>query len=221
MQEVVAEKINDLEFLKLQLTTEIYKIENDIERLGNFTEVKKYKKKEGSNERDDDYIEVKKYEESLLTIKDYAQKLKYLGNLISVNGIIYNKEKDKKILYSQVEALKHLLNLKERAGLSLQTNIVELNRYINAVRKSLQEYNHYDDDEVIDEILGYKVYQNPHNYDIKNVEELPSLKLEYLSENENLTEREKEAFFGSNACKSLVISKEQDKEKRIGVKKNV
>ena len=99
--------------------------------------------------------------------------------------------------------------------------IEELNRYIDAVRKSLQDNTHYEDDTVIDEILSFKVYQNPQNYDIKNVRELPSLDLEYQYEIDNLTEREKEAFFGIEAYKALGISKEQDKVKRIGAKKNV
>ena len=88
------------------------------------------------------------------------------------------------------------------------------------MRKTLQAYNHYEDDKVVDEILSYKVYQNPQNYDIKNVRELPSLDLEYLYEKDNLTKREREAFFGTEACKALGTSKEQDKVKRIGAKKN-
>ena len=103
----------------------------------------------------------------------------------------------------------------------MQTDIEELNRYICAVRSTLQTYIHYEDDKKVDEILSFKIYENPHNYDIKNVRELPSLDLEYLYETDNLTEREKEAFFGITAHKALGIQKETENVKRIGAKKNV
>ena len=238
MQEIVADTINDLEFLKLQLTTEIDGIKNGVKSLENFEAVQKYialkqEIDETSNiiksielikkveKLRDTYTEVKQYETTPITIKYYQQKLEYLENLISVNGIIYNKEREDKIFYSKEEVLKHLISLKEQAGLSSNLTIEELNRYIDNVRKTLQAYNHYEDDKVVDEILSYKVYQNPQNYDIKNVRELPSLDLEYQYEIDNLTEREKEAFFGTEACKALGTSKEQDKVKRIGAKKNV
>lgn len=237
MQEIVADIINDLEFLKLQLTTEIDGIKNGVKSLENFEAVQKYialkqEIDETSNiiksielikkveKLRDTYTEVKQYETTPITIKYYQQKLEYLENLISVNGIIYNKEREDKIFYSKEEVLKHLISLKEQAGLSSNLTIEELNRYIDNVRKTLQAYNHYEDDKVVDEILSYKVYQNPQNYDIKNVRELPSLDLEYLYEKDNLTKREKEAFFGTEACKALGTSKEQDKVKRIGAKKN-
>ena len=238
MQEIVADIINDLEFLKLQLTTEIDGIKNGVKSLENFEAVQKYialkqEIDETSNiiksielikkveKLRDTYTEVKQYETTPITIKYYQQKLEYLENLISVNGIIYNKEREDKIFYSKEEVLKHLISLKEQAGLSSNLTIEELNRYIDNVRKTLQAYNHYEDDKVVDEILSYKVYQNPQNYDIKNVRELPSLDLEYLYEKDNLTKREKEAFFGTEAWKALGISKEQAKVKRIGAKKNV
>ena len=238
MQEIVADIINDLEFLKLQLTTEIDGIKNGVKSLENFEAVQKYialkqEIDETSNiiksielikkveKLRDTYTEVKQYETTPITIKYYQQKLEYLENLISVNGIIYNKEREDKIFYSKEEVLKHLISLKEQAGLSSNLTIEELNRYIDNVRKTLQAYNHYEDDKVVDEILSYKVYQNPRNYDIKNVRELPSLDLEYLYEKDNLTKREKEAFFGTEAWKALGISKEQAKVKRIGAKKNV
>ncbi len=237
MQEIVADTINDLEFLKLQLTTEIDVIKNGVNSLEALEAVQEYiaLKQEidkTSNiiksielikrieELKNTYAEVKQYEETPITIEYYQEKLKYLENLISVNGIIYNKEREDKILYSPVTALKHLINLKEQEGLPASFTIEELNNYIDAVRNALQAYKVYEDDKVVNDILCYKVYQNPQNYDIKNVRELPSLDLEYLYEKDNLTEREKEAFFGIEACKALGISKEQDKVKRIGAKKN-
>lgn len=243
MQEIVADTINDLEFLKLQLTTEIDGIKINIGDLCIYPKVQNYislvKKRENLKQNNiykdplkaelkdkidtliDTYVEVKQYIESIKALKDYEEDLTNLDDLVSINGVIYNKEKDDKIYYSAKEALKHLMALKERAGLSLILTIEELNRYIDAVRKSLQDNTHYEDDKVIDEILSFKVYQNPKNYDIKNVRELPSIDLEYLYEKDNLTEREKEAFFGAEAYKTLGISKEQDKVKRIGAKKNV
>ena len=184
MQEIVADTINDLEFLKLQLTTEIDGIKNGVKSLENFEAVQKYialkqEIDETSNiiksielikkveKLRDTYTEVKQYETTPITIKYYQQKLEYLENLISVNGIIYNKEREDKIFYSKEEVLKHLISLKEQAGLSSNLTIEELNRYIDNVRKTLQAYNHYEDDKVVDEILSYKVYQNPQNYDIK------------------------------------------------------
>lgn len=242
MQEIVADTINDLEFLKLQLTTEIDGIKINIGDLSIYPKVQNYislvKKRENLKQNNiykdplkaeikdkidtliDTYIEVKQYVESIKALKDYEEDLINLDDLVSINGVIYNKEKDDKIYYSTKEALKHLMALKEREGLPLVFTIEELNNYIDTVRKSLQEKTHYEDDTVVDEILSFKVYQNPQNYDIKNVRELPSLDLEYLYEKDNLTEREKEAFFGTEACKTLGTSKEQDKIKRIGAKKN-
>lgn len=243
MQEIVADTINDLEFLKLQLTTEIDGIKINIGDLRIYPKVQNYislvKKRENLKKNNiykdplkaelkdkidtliDTYIEVKQYVESIKALKDYEEDLINLDDLVSINGVIYNKEREDKIYYSAKEALKHLMALKEREGLPLILTIEELNNYIDAVRKALQDNTHYEDDKVIDEILSFKVYQNPQNYDIKNVRELPSLDLEYLYEIDNLTEREKEAFFGTEACKALGISKEQDKVKRIGAKKNV
>lgn len=160
MQEIVADTINDLEFLKLQLTTEIDVIKNGVKSLEALEAVKEYiaLKQEidkTSNiiksielikrieELKDNYVVVKQYEETPITIKYYQEKLNYLENLISVNGIIYNKEREDKILYSPVTALKHLINLKEQEGLPASFTIEELNNYINAVRNSLQAYNVY------------------------------------------------------------------------------
>ena len=243
MQEIVADTINDLEFLKLQLTTEIDGIKINIGDLSIYPKVQSYislvKKRENLKQNNiykdplkaeikdkidtliDTYIEVKQYIESIKALQEYEEDLTNLDNLISIDGVIYNKEREDKIYYSAKEVLKHLINFKERKGITSKLTTEELNRYIDAVRKSLQDNTHYEDDTVIDEILSFKVYQNPQNYDIKNVRELPSLDLEYLYEKDNLTEREKEAFFGTEACKALGISKEQDKVKRIGAMKNV
>ena len=243
MQEIVAENINDLEFLKLQLTTEIDGIKINIGDLSIYPKVQSYislvKKRENLKQNNiykdplkaeikdkidtliDTYIEVKQYIESIKALQEYEEDLTNLDNLISIDGVIYNKEREDKIYYSAKEVLKHLINLKESKGITSKLTTEELNRYIDAVREALQDNSHYEDDKVIDEILSFKVYQNPQNYDIKNVRELPSLDLEYLYEKDNLTEREKEAFFGTEACKALGTSKEQDKVKRIGAKKNV
>ena len=243
MQEEVTENINDLEFLKLAITTEIDKIKINIEELLVYPKVQNYislvEKRENLKQnklykdplRADlkdkieklfiEYKEVKQYEENIRTLKYYNEALKKIEDLISKNGIIYNKEKNDKKYYSCKTVLKYLLTIKKREGLPLQTDIEELNRYICAVRNTLQTYIHYEDDKKVDEILSFKIYENPHNYDIKNVRELPSLDLEYLYETDNLTEREKEAFFGRNAHKALGIQKETDNVKRIGAKKNV
>lgn len=243
MQEIVADTINDLEFLKLQLTTEIDGIKINIGDLSIYPKVQSYislvKKRENLKQNNiykdplkaeikdkidtliDTYVEVKQYVESIKALQEYEEDLTNLDNLISIDGVIYNKEREDKIYYSAKEVLKYLINLKQSKGITSKLTTEELNRYIDAVRKSLQDNTHYEDDKVIDEILSFKVYQNPQNYDIKNVRELPSLDLEYLYEIDNLTEREKEAFFGTEAYKALGISKEQDKVKRIGAKKNV
>ena len=231
MQEIVADTINDLEFLKLQLTTEIDGIKINIGDLRIYPKVQNYislvKKRENLKQNNiykdplkaelkdkidtliDTYVEVKQYIESIKALKDYEEDLTNLDNLISIDGVIYNKVKDDKIYYSAKEVLKHLMALKERAGLPLILTIEELNRYIDAVRKSLQDNTHYEDDKVIDEILSFKVYQNPKNYDIKNVRELPSIDLEYLYEIDNLTEREKLAVETLNVLEELGYSLEE------------
>ena len=243
MQEIVADTINDLEFLKLQLTTEIDGIKINIGDLRICPKGQNYislvKKRENLKQNNiykdplkaelkdkidtliGTYIEVKQYVESIKVLKEYEEDLTNLDNLVSINGVIYNKEREDKIYYSAKEVLKYLINLKQSKGITSKLTTEELNRYIDAVREALQDNTHYEDDKVIDEILSFKVYQNPQNYDIKNVRELPSLDLEYLYQIDNLTEREKEAFFGTEAYKALGISKEQDKVKRIGAKKNV
>ena len=238
MQEIVADTINDLEFLKLQLTTEIDVIKDNVKSLEDLETVQKYivLKQEidkssniiksielikGAEELKNTYAEVKQYETTPTTIEYYTKKLEYLENLTSVNGTIYSKERKDKFFYSPVTALKNLINLKEKEGLPASLTIEEFNNYINTVRKSLQAYKVYEDDKVVDEILSFKVYENPRNYDIKNVKELPSIKLEYLNEKDSLTEREQEAFFGTEVYNALGISKDKDKVKRIGVMKNV
>lgn len=161
MQEIVADTINDLEFLKLQLTTEIDGIKINIGDLSIYPKVQNYislvKKRENLKQNNiykdplkaeikdkidtliDTYIEVKQYVESIKALKDYEEDLINLDDLVSINGVIYNKEKDDKIYYSTKEALKHLMALKEREGLPLVFTIEELNNYIDTVRKSLQE----------------------------------------------------------------------------------
>ena len=243
MQEIVADTINDLEFLKLQLTTEIDGIKINIGDLCIYPKVQNYislvKKRENLKQNNiykdplkaelkdkidtliGTYIEVKQYVESIKVLKEYEEDLTNLDNLVSINGVIYNKEREDKIYYSAKEVLKHLINLKESKGITSKLTTEELNRYIDAVRKALQDNTHYEDYKFVDEILTYKVYENHCNYDIKNIREIPSINLEYLYKKDNLTEREKEAFFGTEAHKALGISKEQDKVKRIGAKKNV
>ena len=242
MQEIVANTVDDLEFLKLTLTIEIDNIKRNIKSLIIYPKVQDYinllRKKEDLKKNNiykdplkseikdkiafliNTYTEVKQYEENIKVLKEYKKELIKIENLISVNGIICNKEKQNKIYYSQKTIIMHLLTIKKEEGLNLQTNIEELNRYIDAVRQSLQSEIHYEDDKVIDEILSYKVYENPHNYDIKNVRELPSIEIEYLSKNNKLTKREKESFFGRNAYESLGLIKKEEYIKRIGVKKN-
>ena len=161
MQEIVADTINDLEFLKLQLTTEIDGIKINIGDLRIYPKVQNYislvKKRENLKQNNiykdtlkaeikdkidtliDTYIEVKQYIESIKALQEYEEDLTNLDNLISIDGVIYNKVKDDKIHYSAKEVLKHLMALKERAGLPLILTIEELNRYIDAVRKSLQD----------------------------------------------------------------------------------
>ena len=119
MQEIVADIINDLEFLKLQLTTEIDGIKISIEDLLIYPKVQSYislvKKRENLKQNNiykdplkaelkdkidtliDTYVEVKQYIESIKALKDYEEDLTNLDDLVSINGVIYNKEKDDKI----------------------------------------------------------------------------------------------------------------------------
>ena len=178
MQEIVADTINDLEFLKLQLTTEIDGIKINIGDLSIYPKVQNYislvKKRENLKQNNiykdplkaeikdkidtliDTYVEVKQYVESIKALQEYEEDLTNLDNLISIDGVIYNKVKDDKIYYSAKEVLKHLMALKERAGLPLILTIEELNRYIDAVRKTLQDNTHYEDDKVIKSVSDIK-----------------------------------------------------------------
>lgn len=243
MQELVTDNINDLDFLKLALKIEIEKIKDNIESLIRFKEVQNYisliKRKDilKKNNLYKDPIkaelkdkieklisyfnEVKQYRDSLEALEDYQKKLEKLNNLISINGIIYNKEREDKIFYFPKQALKHLLSIKESKSLPLETTIEELNSYINIVRVNLKDKTHYEDDKEIDQILSYKIYENPSNYDIKNIETLPLIRTNDLEKNSQLTKREQEAFYGVDAYKILGLEKETTKVKRIGEKKDV
>ena len=243
MQEIVTENVNDLEFLKILLTTEIDKIKTNLNDLKKYPKVQSYinleKKRENLKRNQiyvgvkkieikdkidnliNTYIEVKQYIEYVKALSEFEEDLINLDNLTSIDGIIYNNEREEKVYYSPKTALKHLINLKEIEGLPSTITTNELNNYIDIVRKALQNQIHYEDDKVVDEILTYKVYENPHNYDIKNIREIPSINLEYLYKKDHLSMREKEAFFGRDAYETLGLTKPKDKVKRIGEKKNV
>lgn len=244
MQEIVSENINDLEFLKITLELEIAKIQNTLESLTRFQKVQTYigldrkrknlKKnnvykdpqkaeiKDRIEELINAYDEVKQYSECLKTLEFYQINLQNLDDFIAVEGVIYNKAKERKekILYSPKTALKHLLIIKQSEGLPLETTLEEFNNYINAVRTSLQDYRHYDNDKEVNQILGFKVYENPHNYDIRNVEEIPIIDQISLTNDNKLSVREEEAFYGTRAYKTLGLTRQQDQVKRIGERKN-
>ena len=122
MQEIVTENVNDLEFLKILLTTEIDKIKTNLSDLKKYPKVQSYiilekkrenlkinqiygglKKIEIKDKIDNlinTYIEVKQYVESINALSEYEEDLINLDNLTSIDGIIYNKEKKYKIYYS-------------------------------------------------------------------------------------------------------------------------
>lgn len=245
VQEIVSENINDLEYIKLVLILEIEKIQSKLEELTKFQEVQNYiitvKEKENLKKNNiykdpkkaeikdrikdlrDYYSEVEDYVTNKSTLKFYQESLKKIDNFVCINGTIYNKVKinrSEKIFYSPKTALTHLLMIKQSQKLPLETSLEELNNYINVVRTSLQDYVHYEDDKEVDNILISKVYENPHNYDIRNVEEIPVINQIYLLDNNKLSSREENAFYGPIAYKALSLSKQKNKIKRIGAKKN-
>ena len=232
MQDIIIESLNDLEFLKVALKTEIDEINIRLKSLKRFKTVQNYialtkmeesikgntsHKEKIKNTIDNlvtEFIEVKQYIESIKALDDFNKDLEELENLTAIDDGIYNKErKEKKYIPSKV-VLKHLLTIKAREELPIETNITEFNSYINSVRNAIQNNVHYDDDHVTDKILGFNIYENPHNYDINNVEKLPNITLKDLTAPESLTKREEEAFYGSEAYKSLgLIPKDKVKKK--------
>ena len=129
MQEIVANTVDDLEFLKLTLTIEIDNIKRNIKSLIIYPKVQDYinllRKKEDLKKNNiykdplkseikdkiafliNTYTEVKQYEENIKVLKEYNKELIKIENLISVNGIICNKEKQNKIYYSQKTIIMH------------------------------------------------------------------------------------------------------------------
>lgn len=244
VQEIVSENIDDLEFLKITLKLEIKSIKNTLESLTRFQKVQTYiglnnqrqnlkknkiykdpQKAEIKDRIDSlikDYIEVKQYSDCLRTLEFYQKSLQSLDNFMAVKGVIYNKEKkrEEKTFYSPKTALKHLLTIKQSNGLPVETTLEELNNYINTVRSSLQDYTPCDNDKEVNQILSFKVYENPHNYDIRNVEEIPVIDQISLPDDSNLSSREEKAFYGSSAYKALGLTKSKAQVKRIGERKN-
>lgn len=245
VQEIVSENINDLEYIKLALTLEIERIQNTLEELPKYQEVQNYissaREKENLKKNNiykdpkkaevkdrikdlrDSYSEVEEYATNKSTLKFYQESLKKVDNFVCINGIIYNKVKEnrsEKFFYSPKTALKHLLIIKQSQGLPLETSLEELNNYINAIRTSLQDYTHYEDDKEVDNILISKVYENPHNYDIRNVEEMPVIDQISLIDDSKLSSREENAFYGPSAYKALGLTKPKNQVKRIGERKN-
>ncbi len=224
MQEIVAESINDLDFLKLQLTTEIESIEIIIESLKIYESVQTYITETDSNKKKDlvnTFIEVQQYIESIKTLQEYKENLRKLNNLTSIDGKIYAKESEDKTEYSPKKALKHLVELKVDNGLTEKPTVDELNEYIDNVRKTLRDSERVYDDEIKDEVLSYPVLKNPNNYDIKNAGTMPKLTEKDFLEEEDLTQREEEAFFGREVREALNIPHKNDNIKSIGAKKNV
>ncbi len=235
MQDIVIESLNDLEFLKVALKTEIDEINIRLESLKGFKTVQKYialTKIEGNIKGNDisnnkakiknaidnlvtEFIEVKQYIESIKALDDFNEDLEELENLTAIDDGIYNKERKEKEYIPSKVVLKHLLNIKAREELPMETNIKEFNNYINSVRNTIQNYVHYDDDQVTDKILGFNIYENPHNYDINNVEKLPNITLTDLTTTESLSKREEEAFYGSEAYKSIGLTPQDKVKKKV------
>ena len=218
MQEIVNENINDLEFLKGILNIEIITLNEKIKKNMYYLKVQEYisiiKKEEqlinnkiyyGSlkNKLDDyktylieTYKEVKEYAESQTTLIEYQKKKKQLEKYIIKEGIIYNKENINKKIYSKEFCYSIYLDYCQKEEIRPSTNINKINLYLKQAMKKLISTKNYTDDEIIEDIFGYKIYQNPANYTIEYLKEPTDNIIPYYIEQKELTNREQLAFYG-------------------------
>ncbi len=185
----------------------------------------------------DFYKEVKLYKETAKTLTDYQNYSKKLETFTSTEeGIIYNGKSEKPCkTYSIYDLLNHLMTLKQS---NFQTTPEELSKYRDIVARNITSKKHYQDDEIIETFLGTKIYQNPENYAVEDIEtglaKFQTGSSTYKFENgiislvsfndsfiksKSLSQREEHAFYSEEAYVLLKIDKDT-KIKKIGVKKH-
>ena len=257
-EDIIKER-DELSFLKDILAFEETKLKCNLDKLSKYSEVQNYIslikdiksfKKQGvyndsikatyEDKLDflvDFYKEVKLYKETAKTLTDYQNYSKKLETFSSTEeGIIYNGKKEEPCkTYSIYDLLNHLMTLKQE---NLQTTPEELSKYRDIVARLITSKDHYQDDEIIETFLGTKIYQNPENYAVEDIEnglsKLQTAGSTYKYENgiislvslndsflkpKNLSQREEHAFYNEEIYALLKIDKDT-KIKKIGVKKH-
>lgn len=159
------------------------------------------------------YQEVKKFVEARKTLTDYKRYKDKLKNyIVSEEGKIYNNIEDNKIKeYKLEDVIKYLFVIKNSVTITEE----ELKSYRNIVLENLRTFKSFSDDEIKEIFLGTKIYVNPNSYFIEEFKTMESLQTEkyyfdslnntinlinpIVIDDENLAEREKNAFYNKKA----------------------
>ena len=176
----------------------------------------------------DKYKEIQEIEELKQAIRDYKRYQDKLKNSITTNdGIIYSSIDDSEIeLYSIDTVLKHLFTIKKDNYLTEE----EIKAYFDIVKKNITTFKHFDDD-LKEEFLIIKLYKNPESYQVESIDSITSIEETenyYYDETNNvirlkspiiieedLTEREKNAFYNEEAYKLFAYEKPKENIKTI------
>lgn len=176
----------------------------------------------------DKYKEIQEIEELKQAIRDYKRYQDKLKNSITTNdGIIYSSIDDSEIeLYSIDTVLKHLFTIKKDNYLTEE----EIKAYFDIVKKNITTFKHFDDD-LKEEFLIIKLYKNPESYQVESIDSITSIEETenyYYDETNNvirlkspiiieedLTEREKNAFYNEEAYKLFGYEKPKENIKTI------
>ena len=176
----------------------------------------------------DKYKEIQEIEELKQAIRDYKRYQDKLKNSITTNdGIIYSSIDDSEIeLYSIDTVLKHLFTIKKDNYLTEE----EIKAYFDIVKKNITTFKHFDDD-LKEEFLIIKLYKNPESYQVESIDSITSIEETenyYYDETNNvirlkspiiieedLTEREENAFYNEEAYELFGYEKPKENIKII------
>ena len=174
------------------------------------------------------YTEKEKIEELKQAIRDYKNYQAKLQNSITTkDGIIYSSIDDSEIkLYSIDTVLKHLFIIKNDSYLTEE----EIKAYFDIVKKNITTFKHFEDDSK-DEFLIIKLYKNPESYQVDSIDTITSIEETenyYYDETNNvirlkspiiieedLTEREENAFYNEEAYELFGYEKPKENIKTI------
>lgn len=196
----------------------------------NFPEQNKKVEKLKKKEEDllSTYKEIQEIESLKNALRDYTDYQTKLKNSITTkDGIMYSSIEDSKVkLYNIDTIIRHLFIIKNDNNLKEN----EIKAYIEIVKNNLTTFKHFKDDSK-DEILIIKLYKNPNSYQVEALDNISSIKEteNYYYDSitntirlknpiiveDNLTEREKNAFYNEEAYKLFGYNIPKEKIKVI------